>query len=66
MVKNLKILLVNQEANDLGTWYTASGTRVPPVFSYDHPGMTFTIFMTGPSAPAWVKALSANVFPSSF
>ena len=74
MVKNFKnLLLRNQEANDLETWYTASGTRVLPMFSYDDPWMTFTIFMTGsklfPNASAWMKAytaLSANVIPSLF
>ena len=46
---------------------------VLPMFSYDDPGLTLTIFMTGsnlfPNASAWVKAytaLSANVFPSLF
>ena len=73
MVKNLQILLQNQEADDLETWYTAPGTRVLPVFSYDDPGLTMTIFMTRstlfPNASAWMKAftaLSANVFPSLF
>ena len=47
MVKNFKNLLRNQEANDLETWYTASGTRVLPLFLYDDPGLTLTIFMTG-------------------
>ena len=70
--KNL-LLLRNQQADDLETWYTASGTRVLPMFSYDYPGLTLSIFMTGsnlfPNASAWVKAykaLSANVFPSLF
>ena len=47
---------------------TALGTRVLPVFSYDDPGLTMAIFMTGsnlfPYASAWMKAytaLSANV-----
>ena len=68
MVKNLKnLLLWNLEADDLETWYTASGTRVPPMFAYDDPGLSLTIFMTGSNlfqnASAWVKAytaLSAN------
>ena len=72
MVKNFKnLLLGNQEANDLETWYTASGTQVLPMFSYVDPGLTLTIFTTGsnlfPNASAWVTAytaLSANVFPS--
>ena len=68
-----KQLLRNQEADDLETWYTASGTRVLPMFSYDDPGLTMTILMTGsdffPNASAWVNActaLSASVFPSLF
>ena len=71
MKKNL--LLRNQETDDLETWYTASGTRVVPVFLYDDPGLTLTIFMTGsdlfPNASAWVNAytaLSANAFSSLF
>ena len=74
MVQNFKnLLLRNQEADDLGTWYTASGTQELPMFSYDDPGLAMTIFMTGsdlfPNASAWVKAytaLSADVFPSLF
>ena len=74
MVKNLKnLLLRNQVADDLETCYTASGTLVLPMFSYDDPGLTLTIFMTGsdlfPNASDLVKAytaLSANVFPSLF
>ena len=74
MVKNLKnLLLRNQEADDLETWYTASDTRVLPMFSYDDPGLTLTISMTGtnvfPNASAWVKAytaFNALVFPSLF
>ena len=61
MVKNL--LLLNQEADDLETWYTASGTLVLPMFSYDDPGLTLTIFMTCsnlfPNASAWMKAYKA-------
>ena len=72
MVKNFKTLLLrNQEADDLETWYTASDTRVLPMFSYDDPGLTLTIFMTGSNlfqnTSACVKAytaLSANVFAS--
>ena len=73
MVKNLKNLLQNQEADGLETWSTATRTRVLPMFSYDDPGVTMTIFMTVSNlflnASAWVKAytaLSANVFPSLF
>ena len=39
--------LQNQEADDLETWYIASGTQVLPMFSYKDPGLTMTIFMTG-------------------
>ena len=74
MVKNFKnLLLQNQETDDLETWYTASGTKVLPMFSYDDPGLTVSIFMTRsylfPNTSAWVKAytaLSVNVFPSLF
>ena len=64
MVKNFKnILLQNQEADDLETWYTATGTPVLPMFSYDDPELTLTIFMTGSdlflNASAWVKAYTA-------
>ena len=48
-LKNLQ----KQEADDLETWYTASGTRVLPMFSYGHPGI-LTIFMTG-----------SNLFPKA-
>ena len=72
-VEIFKNLLRSQEADDLETWYTASGTRVLPMFSYDDPGLTLTIFMIGsilfPNASAWVKAytvLSALVLPSLF
>ena len=34
MVKNFKNLR-NQEADDLETWYPASGNQVLPMFSYD-------------------------------
>ena len=58
MPKCGKNLLQNQEADDLKTWYTASGTRVIPMFSYDDPGLTLIIFITGsnlfPNASAWV------------
>ena len=43
------------------------------MFSYDNPGLTMTILLTGsdffPNASAWVNActaLSASVFPSLF
>ena len=41
-----KLLLWNQGADDLETWYTAG---VLPIISYDDPGLTLTIFMTGSS-----------------
>ena len=45
MVKNFKnLLLRNQEADNLETWYTASGTQVLPMFSYGDPGLALTIF----------------------
>ena len=45
MVKNFKnLFLWNQEADNFETWYTASGTQVPPMFSYDYLGLTLTIF----------------------
>ena len=70
MVKNFKNhFLRNQEADDFESCYTASGTRVLPMFSYGDLGLTLTIFMTGsdlfPNASAWVKAytvLSASLF----
>ena len=72
--ENFKNLLIrNQQADDLETWYTASGTRVLSIFSYDDPGLTVASFMTGSdlflNASAWMKAytaLSANVFSSFF
>ena len=73
--KNLqKYSTSKQEADDLETWYTASGTgELPFCFSHGDPGLTLTIFMTGlnlfPNASAWVKAstaLGAHVFPSLF
>ena len=54
MVENLKNLLRNQEADDLKTWYTASGLGVLPMFSYGDSGLTLTIFMTG-----------SNLFPNA-
>ena len=72
MVKTFKNLLRNQEADDLETWYTASGTQVLPNCSNDDNGLTLTIFMTWsnlfPNASARVKAYTAysHVFPSLF
>ena len=64
MVKNFKnFVLWNQEADDLETWYTASGTRVLQMFSYGDTGFTLTIFMRGSNlllnASAWVKTYTA-------
>ena len=39
--KNLKNLFRNQKADDLETWYAASGARV---CSNDDPGLTLTYF----------------------
>ena len=39
-------LLQKQETDDLETWYTASATQVLPMFSYDNPWLTLTIFIT--------------------
>ena len=45
MVKNFKnLLLWNQGADDLETWYAGLGTQVLPMFSYDDHGLlTLTI-----------------------
>ena len=72
MIKTFKnLLLRNKEADDLETWYTASGTQILPMRSNDVTGLTMTIFMTWsnlfPNAAAWVKAYTAcHVFPSLF
>ena len=57
MVKTLKnLLLRNQKADDLETWYAASGARVLP--NYD-PGLTLTYFTARsnlvPYASVWEK-----------
>ena len=48
-VKNLKInlLLWNEKAHDLETWYAASGARVYQVCSNDDPELTLTYFTAG-------------------
>ena len=44
--KKLKnLLLWNQKADDLESWYVASGARVLPSCSNDDPGLTLTYFM---------------------
>ena len=72
-VKTFKnLLLRNQEADNLETWYTATGTQVLPNYSNDDTGLTLTISMTWsnlfPNASAWVTAYTAysHVFPSLF
>ena len=60
MVKTLKNhLLWNQKADDLETWYTASGARVLPICSNDDPWLTLTHFMARsnlvPYAFVWEK-----------
>ena len=45
MVKTLKnLLLQNQKADDLESWYVASGARVLPICSNDDPKLTSTYF----------------------
>ena len=45
MVKTLKnLLLRNQKANDLETWYAASGARVLSRLFNDDPGLILTYF----------------------
>ena len=50
MVKTLKnLFLRNQKANDLETWYAASGSRVLPICSNDDLGLTLIYFRARPS-----------------
>ena len=45
MVKNLKnLLLQNQKADDLESWYVALGARVLPTCLNDDPKLTLTYF----------------------
>ena len=45
MVKTFKnLLLRNQKADDLETWFAASGTQVLPSCSNNDPGLTLTYF----------------------
>ena len=45
MVKSLKnLILQNQKADDLETWYAASGARILSSCSNDDPGLTLTYF----------------------
>ena len=44
--KTLQNLLRNQEADNLETWYTASGIEYYQICSNDDTGLTVTIFMT--------------------
>ena len=58
MVKTLKnLLLWNQKANDLETWYATLGARVLPSWSNDDPELTLTYFMANlvPYAFVWEK-----------
>ena len=57
MLKNL--LLQNQKANDLESWYVASGARVLPSFLNDDPKLILTYFTARsslvPYAFVWEK-----------
>ena len=60
MVKTLKnLLLQNQKADDLESWYVASGTQVLLNFSNDDPKLTLTYFTAKsslvPYAFVWEK-----------
>ena len=60
MVKSLKnLLLWNQKADDLETWYAASGARVLPNLFNEDPGLTSIYFTTRsnvvPYAFVWEK-----------
>ena len=60
MVKTLKdLLLWNENADDLESWYASSGTRVYQVCSNDDPGLTLTDFTAKsklvPYAFVWEK-----------
>ena len=61
MVKTLKnLLLRNQKADDLESWYAALGTQVLPIPSNDDPGLTLTYFTARsnlvPYAFVWGKS----------
>ena len=60
MVKTLNnLLLWNQKADDLETWYAASGARILPSLLNDDPGLTLTYFTARsdlvPYAFVWQK-----------
>ena len=60
MVKTLKnLLLQNQKANDLESWYVASGHECYQVYSNDDPKLTMTYFTARsnlvPYAFVWEK-----------
>ena len=60
MVKTLKnLLLRNQKADDLESWYASSGTQVLPIPLNDDPGLTLTYFTARsnlvPCAFVWGK-----------
>ena len=65
MVKTLKnLLLRNQKADDLETWYAASGARVLPSLN-DDTGFTLTYFMARstlvPYAFVWEKGKTMDI-----
>ena len=62
MLKTLKNLLRNQRADDLETWYAASGAQV---CSNNAPGLTLTYFMARsnllPYAFVWEKGKTMDI-----
>ena len=65
MIKPLKnLLLWNQKADDLETWYAAMGTQDYPIYSNDDPGLTLTCFMARPNlvpyAFVWEKGKTVD------
>ena len=66
MVKTLNNLLRNQKADDLETWYAASGARVLPSLFKDDPGLTLTYFtarpISVPNAFVWEKGKTMDFF----
>ena len=60
MVKTLKnLLLRNQKADDLESWYAALGIHILPILLNDFPGLILTYFMARsnlvPYAIVWEK-----------
>ena len=72
MVKTLKnLLLRNQKADDLETWYAASSARLlPSFFSNDDTGLTLTYLRQGQiwslMLETWYAASGSRVLPSLF